>query len=343
MPGPRFTKAHAFLAPNRDPHFVAALALVVSVVVATFVTPERARAQSVVVVSLPEETPERAVSALVVELQLGGHEPVIRWTPPRERGVVADPFAHTGAARAVVIERSGRVVVADRDGPIAETRLDGSPSSIHPRALAMVAADLALRERPPPLRAALPPTPSVDLPRVRLADASDALSAPLVTGPSRALGSPATRASSPSPPDDPEVEELPRAPWPDWLRILTEISFGFAGSAVLGVPAALATDAAGNPDYKGGWLYGFAAAGPIGYALGAWLGGLLAGGDGNVWWTLLGGVVGGLVAGAFLLAGEAIDDDPTDGVDPGFTLIGALALLAAPTTLSILGYELSSD
>jgi hypothetical protein len=328
------------------------LALLTSAIAATFVAPPRARAQPVVVLSLPEETPERTVSALVVELQLGGHEPVVRRMPPDARGVIADPFAHSGATRALVIARSGRVVVADRDGPIAEVQLDGSVASIHPRALAMIAADLALRDRPrgeppdtpdPPAPPPLTPTAPVDLPRVRLADPSDALAAPMVTGPSRALASPATRAASDAPPEDREVEGTPRTPWPDWLRILTEVSFGFAGSAVLGVPAALATDAAGNPDYKGGWLYGFAAAGPIGYALGVWLGGLLAGGDGNIWWTLLGGVVGGLVAGAFLLAGEAIDDDPTDGVDPGFTLIGAIALLAAPTTLSILGYELSSD
>ncbi len=183
----------------------------------------------------------------------------------------------------------------------------------------------------------------MDLPRVRLLDPVDALSAPVVTGPSGALAAPEVRRDAATAEAQTPPPEEPRTPFPDWLRILTEISFGFAGSAVLGIPAALATDAAGAPGYAGGWLYGFAAAGPIGYAIGAWLGGLLAGGDGNFWWTLLGGFVGGLVAGGLLLAGRAVDDDPTDGVDPGFTLLGAVALFAAPTTLSILGYELSSS
>ncbi len=327
--------------PGRTATLVSLLAL------SSIAAPSRSvHAQAGLLVSVPEEVPARSVAALVVELQLGGHDPVVVRQPPADPGVVPDPFAHSDAARALVVEPDGHLIVADRDGPIAETTLGGGLASVHPRVLALAASDLAFRRRPPP-PAATPPAPAptapVDLPRVRLVDASDALSAPLVTTPSRALGEPITRPASRRTEEPPPEADTPRTPWPDWLRILTEASFGFAGSAVLGVPAALATDAIGNPDYQGGWLYGYAALGPIGYALGVWLGGLAAGGDGNVWWTLLGGLAGGLVAGAFLLAGDAVDDDPSDGVDPGFTVIGALLLLAGPTTLSILGYELSGQ
>jgi len=302
------------------------------VVLATLSFAPAAFAQSRVALVVPEGTPRALVDALVVELQLSGYEPFV--SRGVARGAMSeDLFAHSDASRAVVLDAAGVVIVADRDGPIAETQLDGPLPTRHPRLVAMVAADLAARERPPP------PPPVVSLPRIRLADPTDALTAPAAAALSAQLEAPPEPSAEPDAADEEALaEEPPREPWPTWLRILTEVGFGFAGSAVLGVPAAIATDQA-----VGGWVYGYAIAGPIGFSLGVWLGGLLAGGDGNVFWTLLGGLVGGLVAGGLLLAGAAVDRDTTDGVDPGFTVVGGIALFALPTTLSVLGFELSGD
>jgi hypothetical protein len=304
--------------------------------VSVIAAPATTSANTHVVLVVPEGAPRALVDALRVEIQLSGHAPLVSTALPEVRGVVADLFSHSDAERAVLVEADGRVVVVDREGPIAETRLGARLDASHPRLVAMIAADLAARRRPPPdpRPVTAPIVDPPDLPRVRLVDSTDALTPPTATALAGGLAPPPEPRV---PVDTTEPPDTPRTPWPVWLRVLTEIAFGFAGSAVLGVPAALITDDAHN-----GWLYGYAGLGPVGFALGTWLGGLLAGGEGSVWWTLLGGIVGGLVAGGLLLAGAAVDRDPADGVDPAFSLLGAIALITLPTTLSVLGFELTS-
>jgi hypothetical protein len=298
--------------------------------------PATTSANTHVVLVVPEGAPRVLVDALRVELQLSGRTPLVATAPPPVRGVFADLFSHSDAERAVLVEADGRVIVVDREGPIAETRLGARLDASHPRLVAMIAADMAVRSRPAPdARAVAAPTADPpDLPRVRLADPTDALTAPTATPLAGRLAPPPEPGALADATDSPDT---PRTPWPVWLRVLTEIAFGFAGSAVLGAPAALLTADAHN-----GWLYGYAGLGPVGFALGTWLGGLVAGGDGSVWWTLIGGIAGGLLAGGLLLAGAAIDRDPADGVDPAFTLLGAVALITLPTTLSVLGFELTA-
>jgi hypothetical protein len=132
--------------------------------------------------------------------------------------------------------------------------------------------------------------------------------------------------------------EPPREPWPIVSRVLFELLMGSLVAGALGGAAAAVTGETGD-----GWLFGFATVAPLSFSLGTWLGGVVAGGHGELLWTLLGGLAGGLVAGAFLLAGYLTDRDPMDGVDPAFTGLGAVSLIALPPLLSVLGYELSWD
>ncbi|MBW2465288.1 MAG: hypothetical protein JRH11_26810, partial [Deltaproteobacteria bacterium] len=241
-----------------------------------------AEAQPDVVLVVPEGAPSAVVDALVIELQLNGYAPLLSRQPASALGAPTDFFVHSGAARSIVLDLDGRVVVADRDGPIVETSLGGHLSALHPRVTALVVTDLALRRRPPPVVHPVPRGPPVDASpatsETTMATAAGALASPSPTALSAQLEPPPEADQSAAMEEVAEAQENqdlqePREPWPGWLRVLTEVGIGFAGSAALGVPAAITTDQA-----AGGWLYGFALAGPIGFSLGVWLGGVLAGG-----------------------------------------------------------------
>ncbi len=327
-----------------------AIALAVSLLGLLVVArPARADAEDIVL-SVPESAPPALVDALVIELQLDGCRVSLQ---RHVDGEAPDAFALLTRARfggAVVVsgDASGdahvTIVFGTRDGTFRAT-LDDVLAAVHPRAAAVALAEISDESRSPrEASGASEPAvvvesvPAEEVGAGRVDDAPEALAPPErldhESG-SRLAG--AFASSDDRAPADHGDEASPSEPWSQAGRIALELVIGSAFAGAFGGAGAAITGLSGA-----GWLYGFGALAPLAFAFGTWLGGSLAGGEGKIGWTLLGGLVGGLVASGLLLAGVAIDRDPTDGVDPAFNGIGGVAMAVLPPLFSVLGFELSS-
>jgi hypothetical protein len=302
-----------------------------------------ARADGRALLVVPESAPDAVVEAITIELQLAGAEVIVERLPDAHASwpEAVALAAHASTDTLVAIEpRGGATTVRVRGA--GEARAEGSVSGplalAHPRALALVTASL-LEAHPEVL------TPRE--PDLGDADAGSALSSPALRVPmpfTRALGDP--RAIARIPDDRPAPDPIePRAePLATEARVALELGLATGGAALFGLPAALIANALAAPgDDTPYWIYASATAATLGVGLGVYLGGILAGANGDPFWTILAAIAGGAIGGALMVVGAAVDRLPDDGVDTGFTLVGYVATVALPPLFGIGAFELTRD
>lgn len=300
--------------------------------------PCAAQPRTILVVS--EDVSEDVRDSIRIELQLSGRRVHVM------SGIARDPEALRGLAAhgegeviALVREGAGGALVRlERERIWREPVDPGAMRS--PRALALLASALleAVSEpiaRPPPAARALAArlAPPIREARRELAPLPEAPSAEPPPSVALRAGVAAREIRSPAA----QTSELPPVGERVAFEALGAVLFG--GGLALGGALIGETAGAGSPFPY--WAVGMVLGATLGTSAGVLLAGRLTGAEGDPFWTLFAGVLGGGVSALLLWIGDATDTNPDDGVTTGWVYLGAAVAALLPPTLSVLAFELS--